>query len=171
MLAATLAVAVAGGALLTSIAGVSFADTAAPATSTGGGTTEISAHRTAQALTPDGPPTITCHIDANPPGLAVDGRVGASSFVTCDFPVASIELTMRVQRSTGAVVVVDHVVVQGVSGTGTAKLSSSCTSFKFSEFTNFSIAAIDFPAGYEPAFASIQDSSTEGLGPVICILG
>jgi len=166
VVAAALAVVATGGALLPSAAG---AAPAYPAASIGH-TIEASAYPATQAASDiSGPAIITCFITVSLPSKTLPPeRVGGSASVICDYPVVSIELTEHVRIAGSNVdMAVDHVLVSGVSSTGTVALSASCAP-SWTTFTNSAIAFIEFPAGYTPQSGSISDSASSSFGLSDC---
>jgi len=166
---ATVAVVTAAGALVVSAASGAPAYAAArnaSASSTSDQTVQASAPVNVQdGGDTGGPQYITCSINVSAPSKTLPPElVGASAYVTCDYPIASIELTEHVHREGSNVdVAVDHVLVSGVSSAGTVALAAFCDPVG-GVYTNSAIASIDFPAGYSPQTASLHDSASSALG-------
>jgi hypothetical protein len=103
------------------------------------------------------PDVITCWINVYTPGTTPPPvQVIGLANVTCDAPVKSIELTEHLQAQS-ATVAVDHVLVTGVSATGTAVVANSCQ--PFTTYTNSAIGFVEFPTGYVTASGSLHDSA------------
>ena len=166
MVAATLAVAATGGALLTSAAGAAPAMAATANAPAGGHTITITAHATQghSGTTRGGTvlpcakipgaygnggcntPPIDCDINVYTPGTTPPPvQVIGNASVVCDAPVTSIELTEHIDNNVPGRVGVDHVLVSGVSSTGTVAVVNSCK--PNTTYTNSAIAFIEFPDG------------------------